>query len=255
MVRRTTRAKRAAVREGDQYLLRLPPGMRERLEQRAAENGRSMSAEVVEAIEKHLLAADRVTQLWELFGKHKENIEAIPVIWKAVAVIEGYLAVTEQGGDTQGHTPNTVSTRIRQREKKEHDAYVATLPLVTPEQVQIIKALLKERARGYDSLLRLMDVDRLEDMRGFERAMECLGEQWKKGGPIFFGMDSANETLPLVTPDQVQIIKALLKEIGVDEERFLALVQVSRLEDIRGFERVLKLLGQRVSNRTPPERR
>lgn len=42
------------MREGTQYLIRLPPGMRERLEQRAAENGRTVKAEIVEALEAHL---------------------------------------------------------------------------------------------------------------------------------------------------------------------------------------------------------
>ena len=67
------------------------PGLRDRVARRAAENGRSMNTEIVEAIEHHLTRADRVTQLWELFGKHQENIEAIPVISSAIEDIEGYL--------------------------------------------------------------------------------------------------------------------------------------------------------------------
>jgi hypothetical protein len=50
-----------------------------------------MNTEIVEAIEQQLTGADRVTQIWELFGKHKENIEAIPVILAAIARIENYL--------------------------------------------------------------------------------------------------------------------------------------------------------------------
>ena len=70
----------------DQYMLRLPPGLRERVAQKAAENGRSMNTEIVAAIEQHLSSANRVTQLWELWCKHEKNIEAIPRLlhyWRA----------------------------------------------------------------------------------------------------------------------------------------------------------------------------
>ena len=76
--RTARKTKRIAARNDDQYMLRLPPGLRDRVAQRAAKNGRSMNTEIIDAIEHHLTRADRVTQLWELWRKHERNIESIP---------------------------------------------------------------------------------------------------------------------------------------------------------------------------------
>jgi predicted DNA-binding protein len=81
-------AKKIAAKDADQYMLRLPPGLRDRVARRAAENGRSMNTEIIDAIENHLKGADRITQLWEIFEKHRENLEAIPYIWDAVEYLE-----------------------------------------------------------------------------------------------------------------------------------------------------------------------
>lgn len=188
MARRTaTRAGRTAVREGDQYLLRLPPGMRERLEQRAAETGRAMSAEVIEAIEKHLLGADRVTQLWELFGKHQENIELIPLILVAITEIEAWcddINMSEDGALSMSVAPRVMSAWRRRKEQHDYHAYVASLPLITAYQVQMIRDLLKEigdvnneRYRGKvneEKFLTLMNVSHIEDIRDFAKAIELL---------------------------------------------------------------------------------
>ena len=69
-----------AMKNADQYMLRLPPGLRDRVAQRAAENGRSMNTEIIDAIEHHLLGADRITQLWEFINKHREEIGWIALI-------------------------------------------------------------------------------------------------------------------------------------------------------------------------------
>lgn len=155
-----------AAKDADQYMLRLPPGLRDRVARRAAENGRSMNTEIVEAIEQHLTRADRVTQLWELFGKHQEKIEAIPWLLAAVEQIESYL---DQSGDSD--TPMVLRNWSRQ---KQHDAYVAGLPLVTAEQVKTIKALLKGIGRDENKFLGAMGVSRIEDIRDFQRAMALL---------------------------------------------------------------------------------
>ena len=67
-----------AFREGDQYMIRMPPGLRDRIAARASENGRSISAEIVDAIEKHLAGYDRLTALEAFIERHREDIEAIP---------------------------------------------------------------------------------------------------------------------------------------------------------------------------------
>lgn len=174
MVRRTARAKRTAVRVGDQYLLRLPPGMRERLEQRAAANSRTMAAEVIEAIEQHLTRTDRVTQLWEFFGKHQQYIEAIPLILSALweLDIDVYFS-------SDYDRPPTVDWKWS--DWKAHIARAA-VPLLTADQVQTIKALLKETDTDEEEFLarvhgdwRLTHLDatsrgtrRIEDIRNFE---------------------------------------------------------------------------------------
>lgn len=51
-------------RKGDvQYMLRLPVALRERVKARAADNGRSMNTEVIAAIERHLVASNRLDEL------------------------------------------------------------------------------------------------------------------------------------------------------------------------------------------------
>lgn len=46
-------------RESDKFMLRLPDGMRERLKDEAAKNGRSMNAEIVHHLEEALASAAR----------------------------------------------------------------------------------------------------------------------------------------------------------------------------------------------------
>jgi hypothetical protein len=107
-------AKKIAGKDADQYMLRLPTGLRDRVARRAAENGRSMNTEIIEAIEKHLLSADRVTQLWEIFEKHREYLEAIPHIWDAVEELE--MSMSKVAGENQEHLRRW---RMEQEEKAE----------------------------------------------------------------------------------------------------------------------------------------
>jgi hypothetical protein len=52
-----------SVDERDQYLTRFPEGMRQALTALADENGRSINAEIVAALETHLRRKDRLTSL------------------------------------------------------------------------------------------------------------------------------------------------------------------------------------------------
>jgi hypothetical protein len=88
-------AKKIAAADADQYMLRLPPGLRDRVARRAAENGRSMNTEIIDAVEKHLRDADRITQLWEMFEKNP-----LDLIWAAVEDLER--AVSKLNGDPPG---------------------------------------------------------------------------------------------------------------------------------------------------------
>ena len=81
----TKKKQAGSAHDLDRIIVRLPEGLRKRIAQLAAANGRSMTAEVVVALEKHLEGADRITQLWDLFEKHRENIEEI---WDAIKKLE-----------------------------------------------------------------------------------------------------------------------------------------------------------------------
>ena len=80
-------AKKIAAKDA-QCMLRLPPGLRDKVAARAAQNNRSMNTEIIEAIEHHLQGADRITRLWEFFEQHRENIESVPLLRTAIENVE-----------------------------------------------------------------------------------------------------------------------------------------------------------------------
>jgi hypothetical protein len=80
--------KKIAAKDADQYMLRLPPGLRDRVARRAAENGRSMNTEIIEAIEKHLEEADKMTQLWRFFESHRDEIEGLNELFTKMERLE-----------------------------------------------------------------------------------------------------------------------------------------------------------------------
>jgi hypothetical protein len=119
-------AKKIAGKDADQYMLRLPTGLRDRVARRAAENGRSMNTEIIDAIENHLRGADRVTQLWETFEKHRANIEAIGLIWDAVDHLEHTV-----GGLTRGDFRGVLD----KARDKELEAARQAMPPMTPRKL------------------------------------------------------------------------------------------------------------------------
>jgi len=212
--------KKIAAKDADQYMLRLPPGLRDRVARRAAENGRSMNTEIVEAIERHLTGADRVTQLWEFFGKHQENIEAIRWILPAIRLIENYLYDVQgafsslerrTGFEVDPGSPPGVANTWAARP----DTDLARLPLITADEVQIIKALLKETGGDEETFLAILGTPRIEDIRGFERAMKLLGERMERRIYKF-------------TDDEKRTIKALIKGSGRGEEILAAMGPTGR---------------------------
>jgi predicted DNA-binding protein len=80
--------RKIVAKDADQYMLRFPAGLRDRVARRAAESGRSMNTEIIDAIEKHLESADRVTQMWDFIEKHRQDIEAIGTLWGAGEQLE-----------------------------------------------------------------------------------------------------------------------------------------------------------------------
>jgi hypothetical protein len=56
-----------ASKGGDQFMLRFTPGLRTRIAKRAADNGRSINTEIIDAIEQYLLQSDRISQMWDFY--------------------------------------------------------------------------------------------------------------------------------------------------------------------------------------------
>jgi Arc-like DNA binding domain len=162
-------ANKIAGKDAEQYMLRLPAGLRDKVARRAAENGRSMNTEIIDAIEKHLEGTDRISQLWEMFEKHREHIEAIPLVWAAVENIEHHL---EKSGE--GESPAGLTTWRRQ---KEHGAREAARPPITADQARQIRALLKETGADETKLLKAMKASSIEDIRNFDRAFYLLDQR------------------------------------------------------------------------------
>lgn len=52
-----------ARRGGDQYMVRFPEGLRDRLAKTAAANGRSMNTEIIAALQNHLERGDRLAEV------------------------------------------------------------------------------------------------------------------------------------------------------------------------------------------------
>jgi predicted HicB family RNase H-like nuclease len=155
--------KKIAAKDADQYMLRLPTGLRDRVARRAAENGRSMNTEIIDAIEKHLLDADRVTQLWEAFESHRENIEALDLIRRSVEDLESAVSGLT-GGAFYG----------RHRQTREREAREASMPPITAEQAAIIRGLIKETEGDEAKFLAFMRASSIEEIRDFERAANVL---------------------------------------------------------------------------------
>jgi hypothetical protein len=164
--------KKIAAKDADQYMLRLPPGLRDQVARRAAENGRSMNTEIIDAIEKHLRDADRITQLWDLFEKHRENLEAIekhredleaiPHIWDAVEYLESVV------GRWTGEETGWPLTNYRY-EKEE-----AARPPITAEEVAEIREGIKELGLDEAKVAARLRVQRIEDLKTTMYAMGLL---------------------------------------------------------------------------------
>lgn len=70
-------ATKIAAKDADQYMLRLPSGMRGQIAKLAEENGRSMNTEIVAAIEQHLKSPARLDAVERFIETHRKAIEAL----------------------------------------------------------------------------------------------------------------------------------------------------------------------------------
>jgi predicted DNA-binding protein len=169
-----------SIHDRDRIIVRLPDGMRDELAALAEANGRSMTSEVVAAIERHLKGVDRVTQLWEFFERHCREIEEIPSVRAAVENLEIFAGRT---GEFRG------ILRERQMYKKAESGMSAVAaamdslqPRITGDQAQQIRDLLREIGASEASLLKELKVPSVESMHDvvFKRALSIL-EVWRRG--------------------------------------------------------------------------
>jgi predicted DNA-binding protein len=163
-------AKKIVGKDADQYMLRLPTGLRDRVARRATENGRSMNTEIIEAIEKHLEGADRISQIWETLKKHQQDIEDIGLIRQAVLNLEG--AMEEVGEDSVFYGV----LRRSAAEKRRADR-IAKLPPITVEQAEHIRALIKETNTPEDKLLKVLKASSIEEIKDYDRVVRILEGQ------------------------------------------------------------------------------
>jgi predicted DNA-binding protein len=164
-----SKTKRAvdSIHDRDRIIVRLPDGMRDQLGNLAEANGRSMTAEVVAAIERHLKSVDRVTQIWETLKKYEQDIEDISLIRQAVLNLEGAMGNVGEDSEFYGILRRNFDMR-REAER------MAKLPTITAEQVAHIRALIKETGVPEEKLLKYLKVSSIEEIKDFERAVAAL---------------------------------------------------------------------------------
>jgi Arc-like DNA binding dprotein len=164
-----------SVHDRDRIIVRLPDGLRDQLAAFAEANGRSMTAEVVAAIQEHLRGATRIAQLWDFFERHRQNIELIeqhrpdieliPIVRRSVENLE--LFAQEANDEFPSSLRNF-------RMYKEREAREAALPPITDEQAKQIRALIKEAEMDEALLLKIFKAPSVEEIRDFDRVISAL---------------------------------------------------------------------------------
>jgi predicted DNA-binding protein len=174
-----SKKKRAteSIHDRDRIIARLPDGLRDNLAALAQANGRSMTAEITEAIEKHVTGADRVSQLWEFIQRYRRQIELMPVALAAIENLEIYAAADGERKFRGG------LTAWREYKKHEQEAREAAQPLITDEQAEVIRLFLTETGIDEARFLAEMKASGIEDIRDFERAIAKIGAQLQKEHP------------------------------------------------------------------------
>ncbi len=159
-----------SIHDRDRIIVRLPDGMRDQLADLAEANGRSMTAEVVAALERHLKGVDRVTQIWETLKKHQQDLEEIGLIRQAVLNLEG--AMEEVGEDSVFYGVLRRSIADKQRAER-----IAKLPPITVEQAEHIRALIKETNTPEEKLLKVLKASSIEEIKDYDRVVRILEGQ------------------------------------------------------------------------------
>jgi hypothetical protein len=78
-LRNTLPVKKIAAKRSDQYLMRMPPGLRKKIQLRADINGRSLNTEIICAIYEHMERFNRLDDLEDRIQKI-ENVLTVDEI-------------------------------------------------------------------------------------------------------------------------------------------------------------------------------
>jgi hypothetical protein len=82
--------------KSEQFMVRMPLGLRAKIAALASANGRSMNSEVVAALENHLGSSDRLTEISDFVEDHRDNITALSELYNKVEKLERMLLDHDQ---------------------------------------------------------------------------------------------------------------------------------------------------------------
>lgn len=134
----------------DQYLIRLPDGMRSRLSQLADANGRSMNAEIVSALEQHLAGSDRSSAIEATIHNHQRTLREL---------------------ESRIQTLESVALLAQMRNSTELQLGKGGL---TPREAGEIRALLKRTGVSEARLLEKLAAPSIEEIQDFSDAVSAL---------------------------------------------------------------------------------
>jgi predicted DNA-binding protein len=163
-VQKAAESTAPAGRGADQFMVRFPAGVRERLAEMASNNGRSMNAEVIAAVEQALRGPDRLSAMEDFIEKYREQIKVIEDLEHSIKSLEEFCVAAEYairklenpGFEVRGHLYGDEGRPI------------------TPEQAKRIRTLMAETDTDEARLLAYLGASSIETILSFERAIQAL---------------------------------------------------------------------------------
>lgn len=169
----------------DRIIVRLPDGMRDKIAALAETNGRSMTAEVVAALEQHLKGRTildelentasntefRLRRIESFIEKHQERIEDIGIVRSAVEHLESHVQTMGEAG-FKGLLMASFARELREMQGDRPT-------FITSDQVKELRRLLKTSGADEKQFLRYMGAEKIENIRDFERSCAVIQFHWK----------------------------------------------------------------------------
>ncbi|MEY9121312.1 Arc family DNA-binding protein [Bradyrhizobium yuanmingense] len=135
----------------DQYLIRLPDGMRLKLSKLAEANGRSMNAEIVSALEQHLTGSDRLSAIESSIQNHDRTVQELAA---RIRTLEDFAIVA----------------RFRNFREELQTSETG----LTPREAAELRALLKRTGVSEARLLEKLAAPSIEEIKDFGDAVSAL---------------------------------------------------------------------------------